>query len=218
MSHRPAPRRGLAAAALFTGAALLAASTGLGGCTAFKRLAYDGFDRDAWQQPDRVVAVLRLHPGDRVADLGAGGGYFTFRLARAVGPTGRVYAVDVDDGLLAYLRERAEKDQLPQIETVRASEDDSNLPPASIDLIFVCDTFHHLPDPPAYFARLRDRLRPDGRVAIVELSHGSFPPGHETARSTIVEDLEHAGYTRVASYDFLDRQSFQVFTPAEATR
>ena len=71
-----------------------------GGCNKLKRSAYDGFGRDGWQQPDRVIEALALEPGARVADLGAGGGYFTFRLADATGPDGLVYAVDVDPGML----------------------------------------------------------------------------------------------------------------------
>src|SRR5215218_8079306 len=77
-----------------------------------KRFAYSGFGRDRWQQPDRVVAELGLGPGDRVADLGAGGGYFTFRLARAVGPSGVVYAVDTDRDMPAALAARAVKQGL----------------------------------------------------------------------------------------------------------
>src|SRR4030095_12939357 len=73
------------------------------GCTSLKRWAYEGWGRDRWQQPDGVIEALRLRPGDRVADLGSGGGYFTFRLAKAVGPTGHVYAVDVDEGVDDYI-------------------------------------------------------------------------------------------------------------------
>ena len=69
------------------------------GCAGLKRCAYEGFDRDDWQAPERVVEVLGIEPGDRIADVGAGGGYFTFRLADAVGAQGLVYAVDVDEGI-----------------------------------------------------------------------------------------------------------------------
>ena len=186
----------------------------VGGCTALKRCAYSGPGRDDWQQPERVVADLGLGPGDRVADLGAGGGYFTFRLARVVGPTGRVFAVDVDEGMLDYLRERAEEEDLPQVETVRAASDDAGLPADAVDLVFVSNTYHHLPEPSAYFARLRESLRPGGRIAVVEFREGGFPPGHGTAPERIRADLEAAGYVRVADHDYLERQSFQVFAPA----
>jgi ubiquinone/menaquinone biosynthesis C-methylase UbiE len=192
------------------------AALGLGaGCTALKRCAYEGFGRDDWQQPERVVAALGLEAGDHVADLGAGGGYFTFRLARAVGPGGRVYAVDVDEGMLEHIRERAQAEGFANVEPVLAVADDSGLPPASTDLVFVSNTWHHLPEPRTYFARLAERLRPGGRVAVVELREGGFPPGHHTAPEAIRADLEAAGYHRVAAYDFLDRQSFQIFARGE---
>lgn len=207
---RPIPLRFLPALVLL---ALLGTSLAWEGCTAFKRFAYEGFGRDDWQQPDRVVETLGLSPGDRVADLGAGGGYFTFRLARAVGESGKVYAVDVDDDMLRYVSGEAQSQGLPQVEPLQAAPDDSNLPPASVDLVFVSNTFHHLPDPPAYFARLRDRLRPGGRIAIVEYSQSGFPPSHFTEPEEIRAALEAAGFERVEDHDFLERQSFQVFAP-----
>ena len=113
-------------------------------CTSLKRFAYDGYKRDEWQQPDKVVASLQLKPGDKVADLGSGGGYFTFRLADAVGKSGVVYAVDVDQGLLDYLDKTAGEKGYTNIKTVRASKDQAGLAPVSVDLIFVCNTFHHI--------------------------------------------------------------------------
>lgn len=195
--------------------AILLALALLPGCAQLKRCAYSGPGRDDWQQPERVLADLAVAPGDRVADLGAGGGYFTFRLARAVGPEGRVYAVDVDEDMLEYLRERAQEEGHSQVEVVRAEAEHAGLAPASVELVLVTNTYHHLPEPRAYFARLRESLRPGGRVAVVELREGGFPPGHGTAPETIREDLESAGYRRVASHDYLERQSFQVFAPAE---
>ena len=91
-------------------------------CSPLKRFAYEGFSRDAWQQPSEVVAALALEEGDFVADLGAGGGYFTYPIAVEVGESGRVYAVDVDESLLAYVARQAEKRGLPQVVTVKAGE------------------------------------------------------------------------------------------------
>src|SRR5262250_1992668 len=106
------------------------------GCARWKKFAYEGFGRDRSQQPERVIAALNLKPGDRVADLGAGGGYFTFRLADAVGPTGRVFAVDVDDDMLAYLRDRVAAESRVNVQVVRAEPDDPQLPDGRIDLVF----------------------------------------------------------------------------------
>ena len=187
--------------------ALLALASG---CGALKRFAYAGPGRDAAQQPERVVAALALAKGTHVADLGAGGGYFTFRLADAVGPTGRVYAVDVDPDMLGYLRDRVGKEQRANIEVVEAAPDDSRLPAASVDLIFLCNTYHHLSDRTAYFDSLRARLRPKGRVAIVEYASGN----HGTDPGVIRSELEAAGYRSVQEETFLAEQSFLIFTPS----
>jgi predicted methyltransferase len=177
-----------------------------------KRLAYSGFGRDRWQQPDRVVAELGLRPGDRVADLGAGGGYFTFRLARAVGPSGVVYAVDTDRDMPAALAARAAGQGLGNVVAVEAKPDDPGLPDA-VDLGVLVNTYHHLPDRPTYLALLAHHLKPGGRVAIVEARPGRLHrlAGHATAPETIRSELEAAGYTMVAEHGFLPRQGFLVF-------
>jgi predicted methyltransferase len=185
-----------------------------GACTILKRCAYEGFGRDRWQRPEEVVRLLEVAPGQRVADLGAGGGYFTFRLADAVGPTGAVYAVDVDEGMVGYLRTRAADEGRANVEVVLASPDDARLPSDGVDLVFTCNTYHHLSDRTAYFARLRSRLRPGGRVAVVEYSgEGGWLArwfGHATEPTLIRRELEAAGY-RLARQYALPRQSFQVF-------
>ena len=178
---------------------------------ALKRLIYETPGRDAWQKPGEVVAALALAGGERVADLGAGGGYFTFPLAQAVGSSGRIYAVDVDASLLAYVGWRARARGLTQIETILASGTDSGLADQSVDLIFLANVFHHLPAPRQYFARLRTALRPGGRIAIVESSaEGSR---HATAASEIVAALQAAGFTLAQVHTFLPGQSYQLFVP-----
>ncbi len=179
---------------------------------ACKRFAYSGFGRDRWQQPDRVVAELGLRPGGRVADLGAGGGYFTFRLARAVGPSGVVYAVDTDRDMPATLAARAVKQGLANVVAVEAKPDDPGLPEA-VDLCFLSNAYHHLPDRPTYFARLAPHLKPTGRVAIVEAKPRGLHRlvGHATSPETIRSELEASGYTLIADHDFLPRQGFLVF-------
>jgi FkbM family methyltransferase len=197
------------ARATFVSIALLSLTLATG-CGALKRFAYSHPGRDSAQLPERVVAALALAPGAQAADLGAGGGYFTFRLADAVGPTGRVYAVDVDPDMLAYLRDRVRDDERPNIEVVEAAPDDSRLPASSVDLIFLCNTYHHLSDRSAYFDALRARLRPAGRVAIVEYRSGN----HGTSADVIRAELEAAGYRLVQEETFLEEQSFLIFTPS----
>jgi ubiquinone/menaquinone biosynthesis C-methylase UbiE len=191
---------------------LLGAGCGPG----FRAWMYEHGDRDAWQQPERVIEALALRPGDRVADLGSGGGYFTRRLARAVEPGGRVYAVDVDAELSAWLERKLAEEGIANVEMVLATAEESGLPPGGVDLIFTSDTFHHLPDQGPYFARVKQALAPRGRVAIVEYAPdkaGWFARtfGHATPREEIVAALEGAGYRVAAEHTFLERQSFVIF-------
>jgi predicted methyltransferase len=119
-----------------------------------------------WRQPDRVVASLGLRPGDRVADIGAGGGLLTLPLARAVGPSGRVFATDVDADAVEALRERAAAERLHQIEVRRVTPDAPGLEPRCCDLVLLAEVDHYLADRAAYFRALAPLLRPGGRVAV----------------------------------------------------
>ena len=184
------------------------------GCSAFKRFAYQGFGRDGWQQPERVVRELELGPGAQVADLGAGGGYFTFRLAEAVGPDGRVFAVDVDEEMTGYLQSRVEDEGPANVTVILGRYEDPLLPDGQIDLLFTSNTYHHIEDRRDYFQRLHADLRPDGRVAILELNDVSWFPrtfGHHTDPEVIIEEMEEAGYVLERDHGFIDRQSFLIF-------
>ncbi len=183
------------------------------GCTWVKRFGYAGPGRDRWQRPAEVVAALALPPAAQVADLGSGGGYFSFRLAEAVGPTGTVYAVDVDAGLNRWLEQEARRRGLGNVRVVLAAPDDPRLPAEGVDLVFTCNTYHHLQERSAYFARLRAFLRPGGRVAIVEYRDAGWIPflHHATPRDRIVAELGQAGFRLAVEHHFLPRQSFLVF-------
>jgi len=181
------------------------------GCGSFKRFLYEGAGRDDWQQPDLVVTTLALSPGDQIADLGSGGGYFTYRFAEAVGIEGQVYAIDVDPSLLSYIEGQAEKRKLPQIKTVHAPEDGLGIPDGSVDMIFLSNVYHHLPDQTEYFRRAGSALRTGGRLVVVEFRGNSFPRGHATTPDEIRTQLRAAGYTLAKAHDFLEKQSFQIF-------
>jgi arsenite methyltransferase len=189
--------------------ALLVAS-----CARLKQFAYEGFNRDSWQQPDAVIAALNLHPGEIVADLGSGGGYFTFKLARAVAPSGKVYAVDIDKDLIELIDKRLKEQSGNDVETILATPTDPLLPKTGVDLIFTVNTYHHIADRVAYFANARKYLRPGGRIAIIDLDRRAWLEGllgHYTPSETIKREMEQAGYTLQQQLDFLDRQSFLVF-------
>ncbi|HZR82445.1 MAG TPA: class I SAM-dependent methyltransferase [Candidatus Binatia bacterium] len=186
------------------------------GCASWKRFAYEGWGRDRWQQPDRVLEAIGVHDGERVADVGAGGGYFTFRLAKAVGSTGVVYAVDVDPDMIDYLRTRARDDGFRNVEVVAAPTDAPGLPPQSIDLLFMSNTYHHIEDPVAYFRNARRCLRDGGRVAILDLNDSGWFAwlfGHNTSAEKLRADMAQAGYRVAAEHSFVPEQTFIVFVP-----
>jgi arsenite methyltransferase len=186
------------------------------GCARLKQCAYEGFDRDRWQQRDRVIQSLEIRPGDRVADIGSGSGYFVFSLAKAVGPNGKVYAVDVDPAMNDLVAERAKKEGAANVEVILAKPDDPNLPSAGIDLIFSSNTYHHLDNRISYLASLRKYLRPNGRIAIIEFDRDGWLPSvwkHYTPSELIKREMEQAGYSLQQEFDFLDRQSFLIFEP-----
>lgn len=176
--------------------------------------------RDAWQQPREVIARLALSHGDRVADLGAGSGYFTWYLAEAVGPSGIVYAVEIDETALRLLAEGIRSRGLGNVRPIRADPSDASLP-EPVDLVFSCDTYHHMEDRISYFRRLRRYLKPEGRVAVVEFHpKGLFSGllGHGTSQEVVRREMEEAGYRLVAAHDLIDRQHFQIFALASPYR
>ena len=127
--------------------------------------AFDDPERDAWQKPDEVIRALALPPDAVVADIGSGTGYFAVRLARAV-PRGHVYGADLEPDMVKYLAERGRREAITNLTAVQAAPDDPRLP-RPVDLVLLVDTYHHVAERPAYFARLRRSLKPDGRVAII---------------------------------------------------
>jgi ubiquinone/menaquinone biosynthesis C-methylase UbiE len=189
----------------------------IGGCAQLKQCAYQGIGRDQWQQPEKVIATLQIRPGDHIADLGAGGGYFTFYLAKAAGPSGKVFAVDIDQGTNQLIAERTQKESITNVETILAQTNDAKLPAASVDLIFTSNTYHHFDHRVAYFANLKKSLKPTGRIAIVDYDRRAWLEGllrHYTPSEFIKREMEQAGYQLVQEHTFLDRQSFLVFVSA----
>ena len=181
------------------------------------KAVFDDPARDEWQKPAELVKALAIRPGMAVADLGAGTGYFSRRLSAAVGPGGTVFAVEPEPKLLAYLRERAEREKTANVVPVLASLDDPRLPPRAVDLVLVVDTFHHIDGRIAYFRALQRALRPGGRVAVVDWHKRPLPvgpePAHKLAREQVVDEMRAAGYALVAEPDVLPYQYVLVFAP-----
>ena len=174
-----------------------------------------GFDdpaRDAWQMPERVIEALGLKPGQAVADIGAGTGYFTVRLAKSTAAP-QVYAVDIEKSMVTYVRERAAKEGLTNIVAVQASAERSNLP-ASVDLVLIVDTYHHIGNRVAYFSELRKLMKPSARLAIVDFKKGAPggpPEEFRFSAEQITAELVKAGFTLQTQPGFLPRQLFLIF-------
>jgi|SRR5579862_1612417 len=179
---------------------------------------FDDPARDAWQKPAEVVAALQLRPGMRIADLGAGTGYFSRYLADAVGETGTVFAVDTEPGFVAHLRERAEREHTANIVPVLASADNPRLPTGAVDLVLIVDTVHHIDDRINYLRRLRHVLKPGGRVAVIDFKKENLPvgppPAHKLERRQIVREFAGAGYRLLKTPELLPYQYFLIFRPA----
>ena len=157
---------------------------------------FDDPARDAWQKPAEVVTLSAVSPKMTVADLGAGTGYFIPYLARAVGPQGKVLALDVEPDMVRYLKERFAREKIANAEAAQVPYDDPQLPAGKVDRVLIVDTWHHIPDRPAYVKKLARGLTPGGRVVVVdftlEAEHG--PPKHaRIPPEKVVEELGQGG-------------------------
>ena len=175
---------------------------------------FDDPARDAWQKPDEVIRALRLSPDSVVADIGSGTGYFAIRLARAL-PRGRVHGADVSADMVRFLNERAAREGLGNVSSHRAGDSDPQLP-VPVDLLLVVDTYHHIPRRSAYFEGLKAKLKPGGRLAVIDFRADSpiGPPGrHRIAPERVIAEMDKAGYALAEQHGFLPYQYFLVFAP-----
>jgi predicted methyltransferase len=178
---------------------------------------FEDESRDAWQLPDRVIRSLQLETKNAIiADIGAGSGYFTRRLALQV-PEGRVYAVDVDRTFEDYLLDNREAWGTPNIEPHLALYDDPMLPRTSVDLVFLANTYAYIRDRVRYFERVRQALKPGGRLVVIDFRPDATPPGgmapepgHRISRDEAVSELQSAGFSVQREETFLPHQWFLV--------
>jgi ubiquinone/menaquinone biosynthesis C-methylase UbiE len=180
----------------------------------------DSTERDRYQKPSRVIEALKVKPGMAVADLGSGSGYFTRRFIEAVTETGIVYAIDVEPEMLAYTKESViHMHTAFTAEFILARPDSPKLPFESIDLLFVCNTAHHLEERSKYFRDLQSSLKPGGRIAIIDFYPDErsgdlgFPKHHLVSRDTVIREMAEAGYKLEREHSFLPKQYFLEFLP-----
>ncbi len=159
---------------------------------------------------DEVIACLKLKPGDVIADIGAGTGAFSIPFGRAVAPSGKVLAVDIWQGLLDYINEKAKKEKVNNLETILAKQDDPKLPKNQVDIAFFHDVFHNTNDRQAYLRVLVDELKPTGRIAIIEQEFDDpiaqkwdFPEDRIT-RQQVKAWMANVGFHLIAEYDIFE--------------
>jgi len=186
-----------------------------------RRWLYAGGTRqDRLRDPDAVIAVLDLRPGVVVGDLGPGAGHFTFRLARAVGPNGVVYALDASRSTLDDLRRAADDREITTLRRELVRRDRLQIP-EPVDLLFVSATYHHLPDPRKYFAEARTHLRPGARVAILESRRegllARWHGRHASSPQRVLREMAEAGYRLTATHDVVRGYWFGPFEVASTT-
>ena len=157
---------------------------------------FEGPERDAYQQPEKVLDLLGSIEGKTIMDIGAGSGYFSVKLAAR---GAHVIAADVSEELQAYLRERIAKDRLQDIELRLIPYDSPALKDAEVDLVFLANTYHHIEDRTAYFRQVRQGTKPGGELVIVDFFKADLPVGppvdHKVALDTVITELKEAGYT-----------------------
>jgi len=172
---------------------------------------------DPKNKPDQVVESIALKPGQSIADIGCGGGYFSLRFAEMVGKEGRVYAIDTKPEFLEYVKNSAKEKGLDNVVPMLVSGDKLDLPQKSLDFIFMRNVTHHIPNRVEYFRNLKQFLKTDGKIIIIEYKRGkpfTFRGifRHYIPKETIIQEMEEAGYLVEKEFDFLPEQHFTIYT------
>jgi ubiquinone/menaquinone biosynthesis C-methylase UbiE len=175
----------------------------------------EGPDRDAWQRPDEVMDALGIADGSAVADLGAGGGWFTIRLARRVGPNGVVFAEDVQPEMIEAITRRVEREGLTNVKPILGAPTDPRLPEAALDAVLVVGVYHEVEDPVALLRNIARALKPRGRLGIIDFTKEGFGPGppieERVEPERVIKDADAAGLTLLGQERFLRYQYLLVF-------
>jgi len=175
----------------------------------------EGPDRDAWQRPDQIMDALQIGEGSVVADLGAGGGWFTVRLARQVGPNGHVFAEDIQPQMIHAIEQRVTREALRNVTTQRGTPDDPKLPASRIDVVLIVDAYHEIEHKVALLKSVSGSLKPGGVVAIINFKKDGGGPGpaidERVDAEQVIADARAAGFELRRRDDFLRYQYMLTF-------
>lgn len=173
-------------------------------------------DREAWQRPDQVMDALHVADSTVVVDLGAGGGWFTVRLARRVGPNGRVFAVDVQRLMIEAIERRVQREGYANVTALLGAYDDPRLPAdARTDAVLIVDAFHEMEDPVLLLRNVARTLQPHGRIGVIDYRQGEGGPGplpeERVPQRVVIADAAAAGLKLIEEHTFLPYQYFLIF-------
>jgi len=179
--------------------------------------ALDDPKRDVYQKPHEVIAALGLKPGEVVADVGAGSGYFTFRLAHQVGDKGKIYAVDVSPDMILHINRRIRELKVSNVISLLADPDDPLLPDRSVNRFFFSESWHHIENQTKYLALMKRMLKPGGEIVMIDFHKRESPVGPplsmKIAREDLIKQMETNGFRLTKEHTFLPYQYFLVFVP-----
>lgn len=176
----------------------------------------DRSERDLEEDPDRAIDVLRIEKGATVADVGAGSGYMTAKLSKKVGPQGKVYANDIQQGMLDLLNKRLVKSKITNVTTVLGTQDDPRLPSEALDLIIMVDVYHELSQPQVILRKLRSSLKAGGRLVLLEYRKEDpdvpIRPEHKMSVADAKLEVEAEGFKLTKTNEDLPRQHILIFS------
>jgi arsenite methyltransferase len=173
--------------------------------------------RDAYQKPHEILTALNLKPGEFIADIGSGSGYFTFRLAHQVGDKGKVFAVDVSPDMILHINRRIRELKVTNVVSILADPDDPLLSDASINRFFFSDSWHHIENQTKYLSLMKRMLKPGGEIVMLDFHKKDLPVGPpmqmKIAREDLIKQMESNGFRLAKEHTFLPYQYFLVFIP-----
>jgi ubiquinone/menaquinone biosynthesis C-methylase UbiE len=172
-------------------------------------------ERDAYQKPHEVLRALSIKPGEVIADIGAGSGYFTFRLAHHVGNNGKVYAIDVNPDMILHLNRRVRDLKAMNVSSILADPDDPLLPERSVNRLFFSNSWHHIENHTKYLSLMKKMLKPGGEIIMIDFHKKELPVGPpmqmKIAREDLIKQMETNGFRLAKEHTFLPYQYFLVF-------